>query len=473
MPISEVPPGALPDVQSEAQASLAKQTAPAASLPSPPPRAVREEHLAVPAAGAPPPPTPAVRPCSVPVEGEGDRRDRRALWVKWQDRDGAASWHTVDSVRVVGRPGVKRTKRPPSRTGEWLRRQEHESKTAGEPEPQAWRRVQLLYASGDKEWAQALFGDDGRVAGLADEDGDVIRFHYSCRTPLPDRFSRSLRRSLQHAGSPAAGRSPRKKRRVSLRPGVERHAAPQHANPPASVVEEARRIVRECTGRSPCAPEVAGVIWGGSKADHERLMSAECADRGLAVRKSTVPGAGEGLFVRPGKSFSKGEPIVGCTPAPESSRWASGAIAPVSHADAASLLLPSSADWGHIHRDRVADDIADLDGTLVGDPKCGNTARWFYTRAAQAGVCAGTTEPFFVIPHAACVGTKINDPRLAPGEAPGPSPARVANTAFAWHDNVALGEPYRVVISASEHIPARRSYQELFTDYGPNFDFSI
>jgi hypothetical protein len=134
-----------------------------------------------------------------------------------------------------------------------------------------------------------------------------------------------------------------------------------------------------------------------------------------------------------------------------------------------------SLDWGHIHFEKVPDDIVDLDNTLIGDPRWKNSARWFYTRAAQAGVIPGTKEPFFVIPHRASIGAKINDPRLSPEEIASGKTAdkRQANTTFMWHDDVALGKPYRVVISASHTIKSKPFYQELFTSYGDTFDFTI
>lgn len=137
-----------------------------------------------------------------------------------------------------------------------------------------------------------------------------------------------------------------------------------------------------------------------------------------------------------------------------------------------SALFPR-ADWGFLHFSEVPDDIQDLDNTFVGDERWRVTARWFYTRAAQAGVDKATGKPFFIIAHRACVGAKINDPRRAPGEDEDAAKEREANTTFCWDDDVPLGHPYRVVIRASRDIQAKRRYQELFTDYGSNYDFSI
>lgn len=121
----------------------------------------------------------------------------------------------------------------------------------------------------------------------------------------------------------------------------------------------------------------------------------------------------------------------------------------------------------------MPDDITDLNNTRIGDPGWKVSAHWFYTRAAQAGLDSVTKRPFFVIPHRASIGTKVNDPRPSPLESKSDAEGRETNTIFLWHDDVPLGQPYRVMISASKPILSKPHYQELFVGYGPDFDFTI
>lgn len=314
--------------------------------------------------------------------------------------------------------------------------------------------VTLTYTeTKEEEYAKAAV-EKGRIVKLCSNDGMEIEFSDAKEPP-----QETSPRQIEHESSIDDGA--RKVAPQTVMNGAETNlhctrihqqqlqdaasGVPPYTNPPRSVEEEAEKIARELLAREDVSrSDLMTVLYRftGDARTIRRLMEAELCPLGLVVAKSTIPGGGEGLFVSPGSSFKKG-----------------------------SFLLTY---WGHLHFGAVREDIAakQVDLTFIGKPEYGVTARWFYTRGAQAGEESKTKSPIYLIPHPACAATKINDPRLAPGELK-TTPRRTPNVQMMWCEDEPLGSTKRVAIVATCDIEERDYPQELFLWYGAQYDFEI
>lgn len=177
----------------------------------------------------------------------------------------------------------------------------------------------------------------------------------------------------------------------------------------------------------------------------QALLACDATSQGLAIAASTIPQAGDGAFAA--KRFAKGDVVA----------WYGGTV-----------VYEDVGSWTQAHRE-------------CGPVGFGVTRSSFETRSLSlshaeppASQEAGDLDlaGVWVVAAPFCVGGKVNDPRSASSADYGSS--RKANVEFiddkATEDLSAIAtNPFHARLVALRDIAVD---EEIFANYGPNFDFS-